>query len=84
MELDLLDVILGCLNMSAGLGAGINIGSFEKTIKRLSKNPFNYDQYEKSIKNKKANGPMEFLDYYVGMPGRFLVYRIFDNPNNWE
>lgn len=84
MEIDWLKVFAGCVNASAGFGIGFNIGSFEKALKKLSKDPLRDDKYEELIKNRKDNGPMEFLDYYIGMPGRFLAYKIYDNPNFWE
>jgi hypothetical protein len=84
MELDLLEVIGGFVGFSVSVGAGFNIGSFQKTIRMLSKDPLRYDQYEESINKAKDRGPMEFLDYYVGKPGRLLAYKIFDNPNSWK
>lgn len=84
MELDWILMVGGLVNMSLSAGVGINVGSFQKTIRMLSKDPLRYDQYEESIKHKKNTGPMEFLDYYVGMPGRIFAYKIFDNPNFWQ
>ncbi|MFH1503599.1 MAG: hypothetical protein ABIE36_02995 [Candidatus Diapherotrites archaeon] len=84
MELDWVLVIGGFVNMSLSAGVGFNIGSFDKTIGMLSKDPLRYDQYEESMKNKKNNSTKDFLDYYVGMPGRFVAYKIFDNPNVWK
>jgi hypothetical protein len=84
MELDGVSIIAGLVNISLGVGVGINVGSFQKTIRKLSKDPLRHDLYEESLKNVKNIGPMEFLDYYIGMPGRHLAYKIFDNPNFWQ
>lgn len=80
----MLEVIAGCINMSVAFGAGFSVDSFQKTMKVLSKDPFRYDKYEESLKNKKDNTTKDFLNYYVGMPGRILAYKYLDNSNNWE
>lgn len=82
--MDSFEIICNTTLPPIGFIVGYNIGTFEKTLRKLSEDPFRREEYEKFLKNKKNNSTRDFVEYYFGMPGRFFAYRYMDNPKNWK
>lgn len=70
--------------MPVGFMAGYNLAVAEKTIKKLSSDPFRYSEYEEYLKNKRNDSKQDFFEYYAGKPGRLLAYKFMDNSKNWK
>jgi len=82
--MELIEIIGGVLTPLTAFVVGFNIGRFNYTITKLSKDPFKSEEYENFLKNKREDSFKNFFNYYVGMPGRYFAYKYFDNPKNWK
>lgn len=84
MTTNLGEIITMLSAVPIGFLLGYNIGTVNKTIKDLSPDPFRYNEYEKFLKNKRKDSTKDLFEYYAGMPGRFIAYKILGDPKNWE